>query len=184
MAGVVSERYEGTPQSGPLSPLLANVLLDEVDRALEKRGHRFARHADDCNDICTHSHVRTHRTGERVLAGLAQAPRPTSSEGQRSQDGGCAGDRSQVPVRPMAKSGRPNQMRSGREGTGDLQTTYPGTDSPLGRAKSTGDGGTTARLCAGLESILPLGTNAGRVPRTRRVDQTLATRDAAQALAS
>jgi RNA-directed DNA polymerase len=46
--GVVIERHEGTPQGGPLSPLLANVLLDEVDRELEKRGHTFARYADDC----------------------------------------------------------------------------------------------------------------------------------------
>ena len=46
--GVVIERYEGTPQDGPLSPLLANVLLDEVDKELEKRGHRFVRYADDC----------------------------------------------------------------------------------------------------------------------------------------
>jgi RNA-directed DNA polymerase len=46
--GVVAERQEGTPQGGPLSPLLANVLLDEVDKELERRGHRFARYADDC----------------------------------------------------------------------------------------------------------------------------------------
>ena len=47
--GVVMERHEGTPQGGPLSPLLANVLLDEVDKELEKRGHAFVRYADDCN---------------------------------------------------------------------------------------------------------------------------------------
>ena len=46
--GVVTERYEGTPQGGPLSPLLANVLLDEVDQELEQRGHRFVRYGDDC----------------------------------------------------------------------------------------------------------------------------------------
>lgn len=63
--GVVMERYEGTPQGGPLSPLLANVLLDEVDRELERRGHRFVRYADDCN-----VYVRSDRAGERVLAGL------------------------------------------------------------------------------------------------------------------
>ncbi|MCK0507874.1 group II intron reverse transcriptase/maturase [Aromatoleum anaerobium] len=63
--GVVTQRYEGTPQGGPLSPLLANVLLDEVDRELEKRGHRFVRYADDCN-----VYVRSRRAGERVLDGL------------------------------------------------------------------------------------------------------------------
>jgi group II intron reverse transcriptase/maturase len=63
--GVVIERHEGTPQGGPLSPLLANVLLDEVDRELERRGHRFVRYADDCN-----VYVRSRRSGERVLRSL------------------------------------------------------------------------------------------------------------------
>lgn len=61
--GVVVERGEGTPQGGPLSPLLANVLLDEVDRELERQGHRFARYADDCN-----VYVRSQKAGERVMA--------------------------------------------------------------------------------------------------------------------
>jgi RNA-directed DNA polymerase len=61
--GVVHDREEGTPQGGPLSPLLANVLLDEVDKELERRGHCFARYADDCN-----VYVRSQRAGERVLA--------------------------------------------------------------------------------------------------------------------
>lgn len=60
--GVAVERHEGTPQGGPLSPLLANVLLDEVDKELEQRGHTFARYADDCN-----VYVRSKRAGERVM---------------------------------------------------------------------------------------------------------------------
>jgi group II intron reverse transcriptase/maturase len=63
--GVVMERHEGTPQGGPLSPLLANVLLDEVDKELEKRGHAFVRYADDCN-----VYVRSRRAGERVMETL------------------------------------------------------------------------------------------------------------------
>lgn len=63
--GVVVERQEGTPQGGPLSPLLANVLLDEVDKELEKRGHAFVRYADDCN-----VYVRSRRAGERVMETL------------------------------------------------------------------------------------------------------------------
>jgi RNA-directed DNA polymerase len=63
--GVSIERHEGTPQGGPLSPLLANVLLDEVDRELERRGHCFVRYADDCN-----VYVRSRRAGERVLRAL------------------------------------------------------------------------------------------------------------------
>ena len=61
--GVVQERDRGTPQGGPLSPLLANVLLDEVDKELERRGHCFVRYADDAN-----VYVRSRRAGERVMA--------------------------------------------------------------------------------------------------------------------
>ena len=60
--GVMSPRTAGTPQGGPLSPLLSNVLLDEWDKELERRGHRFVRYADDCN-----IYVRSKRAGERVL---------------------------------------------------------------------------------------------------------------------
>lgn len=60
--GLAMERNEGTPQGGPLSPLLANVLLDEVDKELEKREHAFVRYADDCN-----VYVRSKRAGERVM---------------------------------------------------------------------------------------------------------------------
>jgi RNA-directed DNA polymerase len=60
--GVVQERVMGTPQGGPLSPLLANVLLDEVDKELERRGHCFVRYADDCN-----VYVRSRKAGERVM---------------------------------------------------------------------------------------------------------------------
>ena len=65
--GLAMERYEGTPQGGPLSPLLANVLLDEVDKELEKRGHTFVRYADDCN-----VYVRSRRAGERVMGLLTR----------------------------------------------------------------------------------------------------------------
>ncbi len=63
--GLVSAREEGTPQGGPLSPLLSNLLLDEWDKELEARGHRFVRYADDCN-----IYVRSERAGQRVLAGV------------------------------------------------------------------------------------------------------------------
>ncbi len=65
--GVVVEREEGTPQGGPLSPLLANALLDELDKELERRGHRFCRYADDCN-----IYVQSRRAGERVMASVTQ----------------------------------------------------------------------------------------------------------------
>jgi len=63
--GLVSRRQEGTPQGGPLSPLLSNILLNELDRELERRGHRFVRYADDAN-----IYVRSQRAGARVMAGV------------------------------------------------------------------------------------------------------------------
>ena len=63
--GLVSPVDEGTPQGGPLSPLLSNLVLDELDRELERRGHRFCRYADDCN-----IYVHSRRAGERVMASV------------------------------------------------------------------------------------------------------------------
>lgn len=63
--GLVSPREKGTPQGGPLSPLLSNILLDDLDKELERRGHRFVRYADDCN-----VYVQSKAAGERVMASL------------------------------------------------------------------------------------------------------------------
>lgn len=63
--GIATVRSEGTPQGGPLSPLLSNILLDDLDKELERRGHAFCRYADDCN-----VYVRSRRAGERVMASL------------------------------------------------------------------------------------------------------------------
>jgi RNA-directed DNA polymerase len=65
--GLVSPSVEGTPQGGPLSPLLSNLVLDELDRELERRGHRFVRYADDCN-----IYVRSERAGQRVMESLTR----------------------------------------------------------------------------------------------------------------
>jgi RNA-directed DNA polymerase len=65
--GLVGPSGEGTPQGGPLSPLLSNLVLDELDRELERRGHRFVRYADDCN-----IYVRSERAGQRVMESIAQ----------------------------------------------------------------------------------------------------------------
>jgi RNA-directed DNA polymerase len=65
--GVCVRRFEGTPQGGPLSPLLANLLLDDLDKMLEARGHRFCRYADDVN-----IYVRSQAAGERVMASVAE----------------------------------------------------------------------------------------------------------------
>jgi RNA-directed DNA polymerase len=65
--GIVSRRTQGTPQGGPLSPLLSNILLTELDRELERRGHAFCRYADDCN-----IYVRSEAAGARVMASITQ----------------------------------------------------------------------------------------------------------------
>lgn len=65
--GLSEPRSEGTPQGGPLSPLLSNILLDDLDKELEQRGHRFCRYADDCN-----IYVGSQRAGERVMASLTR----------------------------------------------------------------------------------------------------------------
>lgn len=64
--GLISPAEEGTPQGGPLSPLLSNVMLHELDKELERRGHRFCRYADDCN-----IYVRSRKAGNRVMAGIS-----------------------------------------------------------------------------------------------------------------
>jgi RNA-directed DNA polymerase len=65
--GLTEPRSEGTPQGGPLSPLLSNILLDDLDQELEKRGHQFCRYADDCN-----IYVGSRRAGERVMESLTR----------------------------------------------------------------------------------------------------------------
>src|SRR6266436_3891908 len=65
--GLVSPSVEGTPQGGPLSPLLSNLVLDELDRELERRGHRYVRYADDCN-----IYVRSERAGQRVMKSITK----------------------------------------------------------------------------------------------------------------
>ena len=65
--GMVSPRTEGTPQGGPLSPLLSNILLTELDMELERRGHAFCRYADDCN-----IYVKSRAAGERVMASITR----------------------------------------------------------------------------------------------------------------
>jgi len=65
--GEVMDTEEGTPQGGPLSPLLSNIMLDDLDKELEKRGHKFVRYADDCN-----IYVKTQRAGERVMESVRE----------------------------------------------------------------------------------------------------------------
>ena len=123
--GVVQERHEGTPQGGPLSPLLANVLLDEVDKELERRGHRFVRYADDCN-----VYVRSRRAGERVMALLRRLLRQAAVDGQRDQERGGQRARTQVPgLQLLGGPGGDDQAPGRRQGDGDVQGAGAETDA-------------------------------------------------------
>ena len=84
--GLVSPSVEGTPQGGPLSPLLSNLVLDELDRELERRGHRFVRYADDCN-----IYVRSERAGQRVMESMKRfITQTTQAQGERDEECGGA----------------------------------------------------------------------------------------------
>ena len=65
--GIIVTNEEGTPQGAPLSPLLSNIMLDELDKELEERGHKFCRYADDCN-----IYVKSNRAGERVMLNITK----------------------------------------------------------------------------------------------------------------
>jgi hypothetical protein len=91
--GLVSPTEEGTPQGGLLSPLLSNLMLDVLDKELEKRGHRFVRYADDCNILC--AQPTCGRTGDgRHRTVPCEAPQ---AEGQQGQERGHQTERPQVP---------------------------------------------------------------------------------------
>jgi len=90
--GLVSSRMEGTPQGGPLSPLLSNILLDDLDKELERRGHRFVRYADDCN-----VYVKSAAAGRRVMASLERfLRRRLRPAGELVQERGGAAMEAQV----------------------------------------------------------------------------------------
>ena len=91
--GVVSPRVEGTPQGGPLSPLLSNILLDDLDKELERRGHKFCRYADDCN-----IYVQSRAAGERVIKSVTSFLKPaTAPAGKRRQERGSETVAEEIP---------------------------------------------------------------------------------------
>jgi RNA-directed DNA polymerase len=156
--GRVEEREQGTPQGGPLSPLLANVLLDEVDQELERRGHCFVRYADDAN-----VYVRSRRAGERVMALLLrlygklrltvnQTKSAVASVFQRKFLGYsfwvAAGGTIKRRVADKAK-----------------QAAGPAADSPIWRVQPRRGGEATARLCSGLESLFSVSANTRGLDR-------------------
>ena len=126
--GLVGPTEEGTPQGGPLSPLLSNLMLDELDRELEKRGHRFVRYADDCN-----IYVRSRRAGERVMASVERfLDQASQAQGQRGEERGGPPVRAEVPglqlhERASSRSGASRRRRwPGSKRVRELTRRTPG----------------------------------------------------------
>ena len=132
--GLVSPTDEGTPQGGPLSPLLSNLVLDDLDRELEQRGHRFVRYADDCN-----IYVRSERAGERVMAGVKRFHhQQAQAQGERGQERGGSSHRRRKFLGFSFTSHRRPKRRIAPTGPRAVQGASPGTDAPDagGRASS------------------------------------------------
>ena len=125
------ERHEGTPQGGPLSPLLANVLLDEVDKELEKRGHAFVRYADDCN-----VYVRSRRAGERRDGDAAAAVRAAPAANQRGEERGGATVGPEIPrLQLLGGRGRRGQTARRAQGPWSDEGARPAHHEPERRAE-------------------------------------------------
>jgi RNA-directed DNA polymerase len=176
--GIVVSRYQGTPQGGPLSPLLANVLLDEVDKELERRGDCFVRYADDAN-----VYVRSQRAGERVMACLRKmyAKLHLTVNETKSAVASAFG-RKFLGFSFWDGAERGDQMWGGDQAAGDLQAADQATDPTLRWSQHGGSRGTTAPLCAGLESLLPVIANSERLANAGRMDAAPVAGDSAQAL--
>jgi len=149
--GLVGPTEEGTPQGGPLSPLLSNLMLDVLDKELEKRGHRFVRYADDCN-----IYVRSQRAGERGDGGRRAVPRQTSqAQGQQDEERGRRAAGTKVPGLQLydrevhqaalgAADGRPDQGESA------------GTNAPDPRPQPRADHRRTGALSHRMARLLRL----------------------------
>ena len=146
--GVCVERHEGTPQGGPLSPLLANLLLDDLDKELEARGHRFCRYADDCN-----IYVQSQAAGERVLASVTAVPgRQAASACQPRQERGGLRRGTQVPG-PSAARERHADDRP--QESGPCQGPHPPDHPSQSRRELRADDRRTQLVPDRLGDLLP-----------------------------
>jgi RNA-directed DNA polymerase len=164
--GVVQERKLGTPQGGPLSPLLANVLLDEVDRELERRGHCFVRYADDAN-----VYVRSRRAGQRVMALLKRLYEKLHLSVNESKSAVASAFGRKFLGYAFWASPK-GVKRGGDQGAQAVQAADTRADPPFrwpqyatGRRKST-------TLSLGLESLLWVVANPESLARAGRMDAT------------
>ena len=163
--GLVSPVTEGTPQGGPLSPFLSNVVLDELDRELERRGHRFVRYADDCN-----IYVRSERAGQRVMESITGfITKRLKLNGEPGEERGSQAMESEVPgIQLHKREGAEGAYCSG--GFGPMQGAAPGTDSADANGGTGGDGHGVVRLPQGMAELLRLLPNPIGAQRLGLVD--------------
>ena len=172
--GVVRDQLEGTPQGSPLSPLQANVLLDEVDKELERRGHKFVRYADNSN-----VYVRSRWAGERVLQSLKRLYAKLHLKVNESKTavgpafgrkflGYCFRRWSNNTVKIAVA---PKALETFRHRIREIGWSKPGTG-----------GWATKAVSAGMEVLLTSGSNAKDVQRPRFVDSPPTSGGSAQAL--
>ena len=152
--GLVSPVDEGTPQGGPLSPLLSNIVLDELDRELERRGLRFVRYADDCN-----IYVRSQRAGERVMESITRfITRSSSSRSTRRR--ARWRDRGSGSFWASASRRRVAEAADRAEGSGAVQAAGPGADGTDAGGEHRADGEGAGPLLTGLAGLLRVLRNA------------------------
>lgn len=161
--GSVQATAQGVPQGGPLSPVLANVVLDELDWELERRGHRFARYADDCNIM-----VKSRRAGERIMASVTRFVSDTrQTHGESAEERGRSPGETQVsgiygqPERCKIEGGRSSHRQTQRPYSG---TDPPHTRPPFGRHRCRAE-----ENPAWLESVLRHNRSAESFARHRQM---------------
>ena len=142
--GVVSPRGEGTPQGAPLSPLLSNVLLDELDKELEQRGHRFVRYADDCN-----VYVQSEEAGKRVMASLERFLAKRLRLKINRDKSAVAGPRNASSSGTRSRGTRSRRSRWPQVGATAQAQAYAAVRRGRGRPWSTRSGNSAASCAAG-----------------------------------
>ena len=153
--GLVSPSVEGTPQGGPLSPLLSNLVLDELDRELERRGHRFVRYADDCN-----IYVRSERAGQRVMESVTRFITQKLKLKVNEAKSAVARPQERKFLGFSFTAGPEVKRVDCAEGPGSVQATNPGDHATgQGRQHEDDDGG-TGPIYAGLAQLFRLLRNA------------------------
>lgn len=163
--GLISPTDEGTPQGGPLSPFLSNIVLDELDRELEKRDLRFVRYADDCN-----IYVRTERAGKRVMDSVSRFITNKLRLKVNTSKSDCETRRTQVPRVYLSHRWRDRQENDLDEIARTGETENSRDDRPYARTEPQGRDHDPERIPRRLGWILPIHAGPRPTDLAREVD--------------